>query len=159
MRRALYLMITIFVAVCFCGVSFSVAGDMEEADNALDLGVASSATVGAIADKNYIRDVWASDSTATDSAAVRVYSSGSTVLLHVNYYLAAAGQVTRYYILGNAAGSIVDLDAFVVNETTGAAHKYISKSGLANGVYFFTVAMLMTDNRMMSPTPYWFIIE
>jgi len=158
MRRALYLMITVFVAVCFCGVSFSVAGDMEEAENALDLGVASSAPA-AIADKNYIRDVWASDSTDSDSAAVRVFSSGSTVRVHVNYYLAAAGETTRYYIVANAAGSIVSLDAVVGDETTGQKHKFVTVSGLADGVYFFTFASLMTDNRMISPTPYWFVIE
>jgi len=157
MRRALYLMITVFVAVCFCGVSFSVAGDMAEAENALDLGVASSAPA-AIADKNYIRDVWTSN-TASTTTAVRVFSSGSTVRLYVNYYIATAGESTRYYIVANAAGSIVSLDAFVSDKTTGEKTDYVNISSLAAGTYFFTFANLMTDNRSISPTPYWFVIE
>jgi len=158
MRRVLFLMITVFVAVCFCGVSFSVAGDMEVADNAVDLGVANSA-VAAIPDRNYIRDVWVSDSSASTSAAVRVFSSGSTVVAHVNYYIATAGETTRYYIVANAAGSVAFLTAAVGAETTGQKTKFVNVTGLADGVYFFTFASLMTDNRMISPTPYWFVIE
>lgn len=158
MRRFLYVTMTLFVVVCFCGTPFSVAGDMEEAANALDLGVERAAP-GAIADKNYIGDVWASDGTGADSSAVRVFSSGSTVRLHVNYYMAAAGTVIRYYMVGNAAGSLAYFSAYSESVTTGEHHRYLSLSTLTPGTYFFTLAITMTDNNAMSPTPYWFVIE
>ncbi len=157
MRKVLSLIIAVFVAVCVCGVSYSVAGDLEEG------GVIGPEALGpaptAIADNNYIRDVWVSSSSSSDSAAVRVYSSGSSVYCHVNYYVAAEGTNTRYYMVGNAGGTMSYFYAAQSVETTGEKHKYVTVSGLADGVYFFTIAMTMTDNNVISPTPYWFIIE
>ena len=158
MRRVLYVIISVFVTLCFCGASFSVAGDMEEAINAIDVGVASPAP-GAIADKNYIRNVWVSNSTASDSPAVRVYSSGSSVTVHINYYMAAAGTILRYYFVGNAGGSLASFSAYSESVPSGELHKYLTLSGLAPGVYFFTAAIIIAGDNVMSPTPYWFVIE
>ncbi|MFH1243724.1 MAG: hypothetical protein V1689_15395, partial [Pseudomonadota bacterium] len=124
MRKVLSLIVTVFVAVCVCGVSFSVAGDVEE--GGVIVAGALGPAPGAIADKNYMRDVWVSDSSAADSAAVRVYSSGSSVHIHVNYYVAAEGTTTRYYMIGNAAGTMAYFVAYQSSQSAGDQHTHLS---------------------------------
>lgn len=158
MKRVLHVTVAVFVIGLFCGASFSMAGEMEDPANAVNFGLESSAP-GAIADKNYIQDVWASSGTASDSTAERVFPSGSTVRLHINYYMAAAGTVLRYYMVGNAAGSLSEFSAYSGSVSTGQDHKYISLSSLPPGTYFFTAAIIIAGNNVFSPTPYWFVIE
>ncbi len=159
MRKVFYVMVTVFVAVCLFGISSSLAGDSEEVDGVARVDTTAPAPA-AIADQNYFIEIWVSDSTSSTSKGVRVFSSGSTVRCHVKYYIATAGEITRYYMVANAAGSIQNLEMFTQTGMSVGEHTtYLNVSGLAAGVYFFTSVITAQGNHMVSPSHCWFIVE
>ncbi len=161
MRRVLFVMVSVFWAVCLFGISSSLADDSEEVDGVARVGMTAPAPT-AIADQNYIKEIWVSDSSLSTSKGQRVFSSGTTLYLHVNFYLATAGECTRYYFTVNAAGSVARWNAATSSLGTGDHHfayVYSSGGGLAAGVYFFTSVITAQGNHMVSPSHCWFIIE
>jgi len=157
MKRVLYLIVAVSLLGWFLGSSVSLAGDAEEITTAVR---AAQATDGAIADKNYIVNVWTSTGTADDAPAVRVFPAGSSVKCHITYYHTAEGDIVRYYVVANAAGSMKYFTAVGGSRPSGQISTYMNVEGLPPGTYFFTVALTTPSaDNAMSPTPYWFIIE
>ena len=155
MNKLFSTMMGVLILVFLC--SISLAGEIER-DGTLDTGMEAS-TPTAIADHNYISEVFASDVSGNDGQATKVFSQGDTVYLVTRYYVASPGNTTRYRILSDVSGAIKGMYISSYTTTTGKKYNTRAVTGLSAGVYYFTTVILSPGNHMISPDGYLFVVE
>jgi hypothetical protein len=162
MKKALVGFVMVITMVCFCGTIPVIAEDNpqfvfgEEVNIIEDTRTAN--TGRAFTSLNYINSIYAT-AIEQGSIPIKIYSLGETVYLTTTFYMASAGDVSIYYFISNAAGSIVAMN--IATSTIGSGYQIASKSLTppTTGVYVFNQVIIATGNHMMPTTGFTFIVQ